>query len=158
LELSDFFIVLIFILLISLSFIDIKHKAVPDYLLVFLVIVGFLTPSFSIQTALIFAGAFSLLELFVTTYIHNIKAKFVDIPSDQKSLGEGDIPVIAVIGGILGIKLGVVAIFLSAIVAIFPALYSQFAKQEIETPFIPYLTIGFTLAYFFESYIVRIIP
>ena len=157
---SEFFITIILIyLLIVLSFIDFEYKAVPDYLLVLILLSSIFIPNFSFLSALLFAGAFALLNFIITFYIQNIKARLTKNKDleEQVALGEGDIPIITLIGGILGIKLGIVAIFLAALFAIFPALYGTIAKKEIETPFIPYLSLGFIVVFFGENFIISIL-
>ena len=146
---------LVFYVLIVLSFIDIRYKAVPDYLLVLVLFLSF----FAIQTdfltalqnAFIFAGAFILLDFVLTFYIQNIKYRLTKDENlkTQKALGEGDIPIVAVIGAILGIKAGFTAIFLGALFAILPSLYNLIFKKDIETPFIPYLSLGFFVEFIF---------
>ncbi len=42
----------------------------------------------------------------------------------------------------LGIQLGISSIFLAAVLALIPAVYGLVKKQEIETPFIPFLSLG----------------
>jgi leader peptidase (prepilin peptidase)/N-methyltransferase len=93
---------------------------------------------------LLFAGGFALLELVVTFYIQNIKAKITKNKAleNQSSLGDGDIPIAGVIGGLLGVELGLSAIFLAALLALVPAAYNLISNKEIETPFIPYLSLG----------------
>ncbi len=159
-------ITLLFYTLIVLSFIDFEYKAVPDYLLIFALLFSFFTFDFSFQHAFIFAGAFALLELFVTYYIQNIKAKLLKDESlrDQRSMGEGDIPIIAIIGGVLGIKLGVIAIFLSALFAIIPAILNIFIKKDIteesgafEIPFIPFLSLGLFIVFILDYQLIEII-
>ena len=151
-------ITILFYLLILLSFIDLKYKAVPDYLLILILINAFFIPDFSFQSALIFAGASVLLELFVTFYIQNIKYKFTKDESlkEQRAMGEGDIPILAIIGGLLGIKFGISAIFLAAILAIVPSLLNNIIKKDIETPFIPFLALGFFIIYILENNIFNI--
>lgn len=144
----DYFIfILLFYILIVLSFIDFRYKAVPDYLLILSLIVAFFTPNFHFNTALMFAGGFVILELFLTYYIQNIKSKITKNESlkEQRAMGEGDIPIIAIIGGVLDIKLALIAIFLSAIFAMLPAIFNIYIKKDIETPFIPYLTLALFL-------------
>jgi leader peptidase (prepilin peptidase) / N-methyltransferase len=150
---------LLFYNLIVLSFIDFQYKAVPDYLLVIALITSFFITDFNFESALLFAGGFILLEFFITFYIQNIKSKMLNDISlkEQKALGEGDIPIVAIIGGLFGIKLGLVAIFTAAIFAILPALYYQIKKAEIETPFIPFLVLGLFCTYFFQDYLFSII-
>lgn len=150
---------LLFYTLIILSFIDLKFKAVPDYLLILALVFALFVPNVDFATLFMFAGAIVLLELFVTYYIQNIKAKILkdDSLKDQRSMGEGDIPIVAVIGGILGLKLGILAMFLSAVFAIIPSLVNSVIKKDIETPFIPFLALGFFTVYIFDDKILNII-
>ncbi len=105
------------------------------------------------QHFFIFAGGIVVLEIFVTFYIQNIKSKILkdDSLKEQKSLGEGDIPIVAIIGGVLGLHLGVIAIFLSAIFAIIPSLINLIIKKDIETPFIPFLSLGFIVVFLYDN-------
>lgn len=150
------FLALLSYILITLSFIDLKYKAVPDYLLLLVFVLSLIATNFSIieafKNAFLFTGAFVLLNFVITFYIQNIKSKILKDESlkTQEALGEGDIPIIAMFGIILGINSGLFAIFLAAIFAIIPAIYSNFVKKDIQTPFIPYLVLGFFTEYFFD--------
>jgi leader peptidase (prepilin peptidase)/N-methyltransferase len=146
-------------ILIVLSFIDFKYKAVPDYLLILVLLCSFFVSSFSFIVALQFAGAIVILELFITFYIQNIKARILKDESlkDQRAMGEGDVPIVALIGGILGLQLGMFAIFLSAIFAIIPALVNIIIKKEIETPFIPFLSLGLLVVFIGETYFLELL-
>ena len=141
---------------ITLCFIDFKYKAVPDYLLLIVFILSFFASSYSLldsfKNAFLFAGAFVLLNFLITFYIQNIKARVLKDESlkTQEALGEGDIPIIASIAVILGVKAGLLAIFLAAIFAIIPSIYSNIIKKDIQTPFIPYLILGMLSVYFFD--------
>jgi len=146
---------ILFYTLIVLSFIDFKYKAVPDYLLLIVLIVSFFVTNFDLidafKNAFIVSGAFVLLNFVVSFYIQNIKAKFLkdDSLRTQEAIGEGDIPILAMIGVILGLKGALTAIFLASIFAIIPSIYFNVKKKDIQTPFIPYLVLGFTFEYFF---------
>ncbi len=156
----DLFIMLIVsYTLILLSFIDLEYKAVPDYLLLLVLIFGALYSEFSYLYCLVFAGGGVLLDFFVSFYIQNIKARVTKDETlvEQKALGEGDIPIFALIGGVLGVHLGILAIFLSAIVAILPSILSQILKNDKELPFIPFLTLGFFIVLFFDNNIVAVV-
>ena len=143
-------------LLITLSFIDLKYKAVPDYLLLIVFVLSFFATNFSLidsfKNAFLFSGAFVLLNFVITFYIQNIKSRILKDESlrNQEALGEGDIPIIAMLGIILGVSGGLFAIFLAAFFAIIPSIYSNFVKKDIQTPFIPYLVLGFFTEYFFD--------
>ena len=145
---------LLFYVLIVLSFIDLKYKAVPDYLLILIIVLSLFIPETSFSTLLIFAGGAFFLEFFVSFYIQNIKSKILKDPSleDQKALGEGDIPIFASIGAVLGIKLGISALFLSSIFAIIPAIINMKLKKDMETPFIPFLSLGFFVTLIFDQF------
>ena len=144
-----------FYTLIVLSFIDFKYKAVPDYLLLISLVFSFLVTSFDLidafKNAFIIAGAFVLLNFVVTFYIQNIKSKILKDESlkTQEAMGEGDIPILAALGVVLGLKGALIAIFLSSIFAIIPSIYFNIKKKDIQTPFIPYLVLGFLVEYFF---------
>ncbi len=150
------FMCLLSYILIVLSFIDFKYKAVPDYLLLIVLFIAFFASEFTIiealKNAFLFAGAFVLLNFVITFYIQNIKSKLLKDESlkTQEALGQGDIPIIAIFGIILGVTNGLFAIFLAAFFAIIPAIYSNFVKKDIQTPFIPYLVLGFFTQYFFN--------
>ena len=137
----------LFYTLIVLSFIDLKYKAVPDYLLIIAVILAVIVGD--LIDILIFAGGFVLLELVITFYIQNVKAKITknkDLET-QSALGEGDIPIAGVIGGLLGLHLGISAIFMAAVVGLLLSIYNLLSKKEIETPFIPFLSLGLFITF-----------
>lgn len=154
---------LFFYTIIILSFIDLKYKEVPDYLLFIVFIISFFITKndflFAIQDAMILAGGFVLLNFIITFYIQNIKSRIYKDESlrTQEALGEGDIPVISAIGVILGLKLALVAIFLSALFAIIPAVYNNYSKKDIEIPFIPYLALGLFCTYIFKNQFINIL-
>ena len=138
----------LFYVLIVLSFIDLKYRAVPDYLLIIVVVLAILVGD--IINILLFTGGFVLLELAITFYIQNIKAKITQNKEleNQRALGEGDMPIVGVIGGLLGVQLGITAIFLAAVLALLPAIYNLYSKKEIETAFIPFLSLGLLVTLF----------
>ena len=138
----------LFYVLIVLSFIDLKYRAVPDYLLIIVVILAILVGD--IINILLFTGGFVLLELAITFYIQNIKARITQNKEleNQRALGEGDMPIVGVIGGLLGVQLGITAIFLAAVLALLPAIYNLYSKKEIETAFIPFLSLGLLVTLF----------
>ncbi|MDR1007359.1 MAG: prepilin peptidase [Campylobacteraceae bacterium] len=131
----------IFALLLALSVIDLRYKAVPDSLslpTLVLALVGIEILS-KLQYALLFAGGFALLRIFITAIIK------------REAMGEADIIIAAVIGAMLGIPLGFVAIYLSALFAL-PAFFIV-AKRGFELPFIPFLAAGLFVTYLFNDQI-----
>ena len=102
-----------------------------------------------------FIGGIVIIEFFVTFYIQNIKSYMQNDNSlkEQKALGEGDIPIVALIGATMGLNLGIFTIFLSAILAIIPSMINTILKKEIETPFIPYLSLALFITYTNKNFI-----
>lgn len=160
LEQFNIFETLVFIVfsinLITLAVYDLKYKAVPDYLLLFAFVLSFFVTKYeffdSLKNAFLCAGALVLLNFIVTFYIQNIKARILKDETfrTQTALGEGDIPIIATLGIILGLESTLIAILLSAIIAIIQSIYLKFVKKENEIPFIPSLVFGFFVEYFFS--------
>ena len=150
---------LLFYILIVLSFIDLKYKAVPDYLLLIALVCTLFINNINYQDMFIFTGAFVLLNFILTFYIQNIKSKLTKNKElqTQTALGEGDIPIVAIIAAILGLKLSIIAVFIAAITAIIPSIYNIIQKDDIETPFIPFLVFGLFLTYIFDTKILYII-
>lgn len=153
----DFFIILtLFYCLIVLSFIDLKYHAVPDYLLLSLLFLVFCIPSLAffeqLKSAFMLSGAVVLLVFVLNFYIQNIKSRILkdEALQNQTALGEGDIPIIAVMAALLGIQGALVAIFLASLFAIIPALYNKMVKKQHETPFIPFLSLGLGVEYIFS--------
>ncbi len=152
----DFFVVcVLFYLLVILSFIDLKYHAVPDYLLLSILFLVFFVPSLNLleqlKSAFMLSGAVVLLVFVLNFYIQNIKSYLTQNEElrNQTALGEGDIPIIAVMAALLGIKGALVAIFLGSLFAIIPALYNKIVKKQHETPFIPFLSLGLGVEYIF---------
>lgn len=146
--------------LVVLSFIDYEYKAVPDYLLIIVLVITLFFSKVSFSSLLMFAGGFVLLELIITFYIQNIKYKITKDEAllTQKSMGEGDVPIAAIIGGVLGIQYGIIAIVFGAFFAIIHSLFNILIKKEIETPFIPYLSLGFFVVLVSQNHLQWILP
>lgn len=137
-----------FDLLLALSAIDYRYKMVPDSLnLGALTVAVFSVTSFeqfgyNVTNALLFAGGFSLLRFYISYIIK------------KEAMGEADIMIAATIGALLGVKLGLVAIFLGAVLALPALLLTKDESDESkELPFIPFLAIGCWLVLMFDSYV-----
>lgn len=137
---------LCFIVLLALSAIDLKYKAVPDSLLyvsLVLAVIYSLLFEFSfdgIIVGAIFAFAFWLL------------GKIVWKIKGQQALGEADIYIVAVMGAILGLSQGSLAILIGALLTI-PA-FAVANQKNYELPFVPFLALGLLITYMFGEKIV----
>lgn len=135
----------VFDLLLALSMIDFRYKAVPDSLnllaLSLAIFNGDILASFT--NALLFAGGFTLLRFYVSYVIK------------KEALGEADIMIAATIGAILGVKLGLFAIFFSAVIAL--PVFVIVGKKDIQLPFIPFLALALFITYLFDGYFMKLL-
>jgi len=170
-----FFIALSFLMLLALSVIDLKYKMVPDslnLLAIFFAIFGAWSISGvvqNLQNALLFAGGFTLLRFTLSYYLTSsvyragIKTKtswnkHFDRTPFIEAMGEGDIMVAATMGALLGVKLGLVAIFLSALLAMPVMLFvMKGSKEEQRVPFVPFLAMATFIVYMFDTPIMNYI-
>jgi len=132
---------LVFALLLGLSVIDFRYKAVPDSLNLGALTLAIFSSSAiltNFTNALLFAGGFALLRFYVSYIIK------------KEALGEADIMIAATIGAMVGVKMGVVTIFLSAVIALPVFVYIK--EKDYEVPFIPFLAFALFLVYMLNDY------
>jgi len=137
----------IFATLLALTMIDFDYKAVPDSLnLLALTLSIFSSPDImeNLKNALILMGGMSAIRFYVSYFIK------------REAMGEGDIIVAGTMGGLLGIKLSLMAIFTASLIAIFPSLYQRITKKELELPFIPFLTIATFIVWYFNQFFMHL--
>lgn len=71
-----------------------------------------------------------------------------------EAMGEGDIMVATTMGALLGIKLGLFAIFLSAILALpVMLLLLNRSAEEQRVPFVPFLALATIITFVYDSQI-----
>jgi len=175
LSLPAFFIALSFLMLLALSVIDFKYKMVPDslnILAIFFAIFGAWSPAgflLNLNNALLFAGGFTLLRFFLSYYLTSsvyragLKTKTVwnknyDRTPFLEAMGEGDIMVAATMGALLGVKLTLVAIFLSALLALpIMLLLLKRSREEQRVPFVPFLALATFIVFLYDSSIMSYI-
>jgi len=163
-----FLIALSFLMLLALSMIDFKYKMVPDSLNI-LAIIFAIFGACSIQgivtnfvNALLFAGGFTLLRFMLSYYLTSsvykagLKTKtswnrHYDRTPFIEAMGEGDIMVAATMGALLGVKLTLVAIFLSALLALpVMLLVITKSKEEQRVPFVPFLALATFIVFVYQ--------
>jgi leader peptidase (prepilin peptidase) / N-methyltransferase len=141
-------IAITFALLLALSAIDYRYKMVPDSLNLSALSVAVLSVSsldqfgYHVTNALLFAGGFSLLRFYISYAIK------------KEAMGEADIMIAATMGALLGVQLGLAAIFLGAVLAL-PALIltRDESDESKQLPFIPFLAMGCWLVLMFDTYV-----
>ena len=127
------FVMLSFSMLLALTMIDFKYYAVPDSLN-FAALAFALVNEHFIKSAI--DAAIAAAALFALGFTVSKLAK-------KDSLGEADIIVAATMAALLGYPAFFVAMFIAAILAIFPSL---FAKDTM-VPFVPFLSLATLITY-----------
>lgn len=168
------FITLSFMMLLALSMIDFKYKMVPDSLnllaILFAVLGGWGVHGVAenLKNALLFAGGFTLLRFALSYYLTSSvfragqKTKTTwnrhyDRTPMIEAMGEGDIMVAATMGALLGVKLGLIAIFLAALLALPVMLLVQNrSAEEQRVPFVPFLSMATFIAFMFDAQLLRL--
>lgn len=164
-----FFVGLSFLMLLALSMIDFKYKMVPDSLNLLAILFAVLGAwsiggvFVNLQNALLFAGGFTLLRFglsYLLTASAHREAKKTITPWTKhyhtypfiEAMGEGDIMVAATMGALLGVKLTLVAIFLSALLALPVMLFLRGrSAEEQRVPFVPFLAMATFIVYLLDS-------
>ncbi|MDF1879125.1 prepilin peptidase [Sulfurimonas sp. SAG-AH-194-C20] len=164
-----FLIAMSFLMLLALSMIDFKYKMVPDSLNILAIIFAIFGAwnlqglMLNFQNALLFAGGFTLLRFTLSYYLTSsiykagLKTKtpwnrHYDRTPFIEAMGEGDIMVAATMGALLGVKLTLVAIFLSALLALpIMLLVMTRSKEEQKVPFVPFLALATFIVFIYES-------
>jgi len=175
LTLNALLIFMSFSMLLALSFIDLKYKMVPDSLnllaILFAVLgAGNIAGIFqNFENALLFSGGFTLLRFALSYYMTSsvyragLKTKtswnkYYDRTPFLEAMGEGDIMVAATMGALLGIKLALFAVFLSALLAL-PVMLMLLnrSKEEQRVPFVPFLTLASFIVFVFDTEVLHFI-
>ncbi|MGD9717773.1 MAG: A24 family peptidase [Sulfurimonadaceae bacterium] len=164
-----FMIGMSFLMLLALSMIDFKYKMVPDSLnllaILFAVLGAWSLGGFveNLKNALLFAGGFTLLRFalsYILTSAAHREANKTMTPWRKnyhtypyiEAMGEGDIMVAATMGALLGLELTLVAVFLSAILAL-PVMLAlrERSAEEQRVPFVPFLALATFIVFLLDT-------
>lgn len=133
----------VFALLLALSLVDLRYKAVPDLLSLPALFLSFLagSPLNALTHGLLFMGGFALLRISVSSVLK------------KEVMGEADIIIAGIIGALLGVKLGLFAIYLSAVIALIAFMVVR--KKGYELPYIPFLSGALFVTWLLDSSVLR---
>lgn len=141
-----FGVALVFTLFLSLSVIDFYYKMVPDSLNLSALTFAILSVAslgqlgYNFTNALLFAGGFTLLRFYLSYILK------------KEAMGEADIMIAATMGALLGVQLALVAIFISALLALPALLLTRTDDEEShQLPFIPFLGMATWIVFVFDS-------
>ena len=131
------FVAFSFAALLTLIMIDFKYMAVPDSVNYIALFFALIQPEFF--SALLYAAAAA-----GGLYLIGILASFL---AKRQAMGGADVIVAGTMGALLGFPNFFVAIFISAILALIPALI----WREKGVPFIPFLALATFLVYLYDT-------
>lgn len=138
-------IALSFSFLLALSVIDFYIKMVPDSLNLLAMTAAIVAATslqgfvLNFQNALLFVGGFALLRFYLSYFMK------------REALGEGDLMVAGTMGAMIGIQLGLMAIFVSAVLALPVMLIMRNETDESKmVPFVPFLAMALFIVYIFD--------
>jgi leader peptidase (prepilin peptidase) / N-methyltransferase len=175
-----FFYYAIFICgLIIATFVDIKHRIIPDEISVGGIIVGFLLNVLRIfipgslpagQAGKLYAPSHiinSLLGIIVGGGIIYLTAKIFDlvyfkmlkkppIDGETESMGGGDVKLLAMIGAFLGWQAAVLSFFIAPFFGLVVGVANLLIKKEHTIPYGPFLSLAAIVSLFWSAPIIRI--
>ena len=148
---SCLFISLLIIIIIS----DIKYMIIPDEVLIFfgvvlIILKTYITyiqnPTYTFMQ-MGYEVIFTFIDGLMMFLIMYLIRLFGNITFKKDSMGGGDIKMMGVIGMIIGWKLSVVVLFLSAFIALPLSIYNMYKNKEHMLAFGPYLSIATIILY-----------
>ena len=131
------FIALSFSALLALVMIDFKYMAVPDSVNIFALIMALIQPEFLM--ALVY-GAVAGGGLYLIGLLSSVIAR-------RQAMGGADVIVAGTMGALLGFPNFFFALFLSAILAMIPAMI----WREKGVPFVPFLALATFIVYLYDT-------
>jgi leader peptidase (prepilin peptidase)/N-methyltransferase len=170
----DFFVYVVFVSsLIIATFVDIKHRIIPDEVSLGGIILGFLLtaikgfnleplsydlrPIFNSFLGIILGGGIIYLTgvLFDLVYFKLLKKP--PIQGETESMGGGDVKLLAMIGAFLGWKIAILTFFLAPFFGAIIGIINLIVKKDHTIPYGPFLSLAAFLSLFWADKIIRLI-
>jgi leader peptidase (prepilin peptidase)/N-methyltransferase len=170
----DFFLYLFFVCsLIVATFVDIKHRIIPDEISIGGMILGFVLSTikglslnpFSFNFAsminsflgIVIGGGIIYLTGFFFDLVYFKLLKKPPIQGETESMGGGDVKLLAMIGAFLGWQSAVLTFFLAPIFGAVIGIINLAVKKDHTIPYGPFLSLGALLSLFWADRIIALI-
>lgn len=170
----DFFVYVLFVsAMIIATFVDLKHRIIPDEVSVGGVIIGFILSTikgvslkpaaFEFQPMLdsflgiIIGGGIIYLAGAIFDLFYFKLLKRPAIQGETESMGGGDIKFLAMIGAFLGWEKAVLTFFIAPFFGAVIGVINLLVKKDHTIPYGPFLAIGAIVAMFWGERILRLI-
>jgi leader peptidase (prepilin peptidase)/N-methyltransferase len=170
----DFFMYTLFICgLIIATFVDIRHRIIPDEISVGGMIVGFIlhsvkgftlspltfNPHFLIDSLLgiLAGGGIIYLTGAVFDQVYFKLLKRPPIQGETESMGGGDVKLLAMIGAFLGWKMAVMTFFLAPFSGLLVGVVNLLVKKDHTIPYGPFLALAAVASMFWYHKIISLL-
>ena len=167
----DFFFYLVFVCsLIVATFVDIKHRIIPDEVSIGGIIIGFilssikgfslspiayrLSPMFNSFLGIIMGGGIIYLTGFIFDLVYFRLMKKPPIQGETESMGGGDVKLLAMIGAFLGWQKAILTFFLAPFFGIIIGVINLIVKKDHTLPYGPFLSLAAILSLFWADKII----
>lgn len=148
---------LLVLLLIVISFIDIKYRIIPDELSIGGILVGFILsivfPSVQGAAHRINALFNSLLGILIGGVIIYLLGLLGNFLFKKESMGGGDVKLLAMIGAFIGWKMVIMTFFIAPLFGSVVGIILKLKKGAELIPYAPYLSIGAVISIFYGKVI-----
>ncbi|HTZ10890.1 MAG TPA: prepilin peptidase [Candidatus Margulisiibacteriota bacterium] len=168
-----FFYMVLSCALIVATFVDIKHRIIPDEVSVGGLIMGFILsvikgvnispftfnfrPAAASLLGIIVGGAVIYLSGFLFDLVYFKLLKRPPIQGETESMGGGDVKLLAMIGAFLGWEKALFTFFLAPFLGLAIGLFNMIAKKDHTIPYGPFLSIAAVISLFWMHPILRLI-
>jgi leader peptidase (prepilin peptidase)/N-methyltransferase len=170
----DFFVYTVLVCsLIIATFVDIKHRIIPDEISIGGMIVGFLLsaikginlrpitynphPMLNSLLGIIIGGGIIYLTGFIFDLVYFRLLKKPPIQGETESMGGGDVKLLAMIGAFLGWQKALVTFFIAPFFGIVIGIINLLVKKDHTIPYGPFLSLAALLSIFFADKILSLI-
>jgi leader peptidase (prepilin peptidase)/N-methyltransferase len=170
----EFFYYVVFICaLIVATFVDIKHRIIPDEVSIGGIIIGFilfsikgfnlkpitysLRPMFNSLLGIIIGGGMIYLSGFLFDLVYFKLFKKPPIQGETESMGGGDVKLLAMIGAFLGWQRAIFTFFLAPLFGAIIGIINLMVKKDHTIPYGPFLSLAAILSLFWFDKIIRLI-
>jgi leader peptidase (prepilin peptidase) / N-methyltransferase len=167
-----FYIVLICSLIVA-TFIDMRHRIIPDEISVGIMVVGFILsvikgasfsplafswrPGFVSLLGIIVGGGVIYLTGFLFDLAYFKILKKPPVQGETESMGGGDVKLLAMIGAFLGWEKALLSLLVAVFSGAIIGLINLLIKKDHTIPFGPFLSLGALLTIFWADKILRLI-
>jgi leader peptidase (prepilin peptidase)/N-methyltransferase len=168
-----FFYMVLLCALIVATFIDIKHRIIPDEISIGGMLLGLILsgirgvnlspfsfsikPLFSSFTGLIVGGCIIYLSGFLFDLVYFKLLKRPPIQGETESMGGGDVKLLAMIGAFLGWQKAILTFFLAPFLGIVIGIINLLTKKDHTIPYGPFLSMAALISLFWANKILRLI-